>query len=127
NEADSITFRNASDKAREEARRRREETLHAEIAGRLGAKLPDTIPAPLASDLPSEWPSHALSTSNAAQEPVDQKQSAPVNIVQSLDEPAAPPEVLKLLHDAFGYPELRDGQASVIVNVLDGVDTLAIM
>lgn len=126
-DADAATLRAASDRAREEARRRREEALLAEIAGRLGVPLPDELPTPPKSPLPPEWPSRSVAHSGGKMETAQKPSANHDHPSASEPDPSVPPEVLEILHEAFGYESLRDGQARVIGNVLKGIDTLAIM
>jgi ATP-dependent DNA helicase RecQ len=121
----------------QQAKRQRDRTVVAPILERLGRPAPATILPPAASRLPADWPRAAARP--APDRPIDGPRSTTSRVAaEEPDLEVAPaeeptdlhdrhPEVYDLLRRAFGYDDLRSGQAAVIANVLDGKDTIAIM
>ena len=117
-----------------QAKRQRDRAILVPLLERLGRDVPETVEPPAESALPPDWPGQSLSlaaaprsesgsTHSAAEEP--DLEVAPVEAPVDLADQH--PEVQGLLRRAFGYQDLRPGQAAVIANVLDGKDTIAIM
>ncbi len=122
----------------EQSKRQRDRAVVTPLLERLGEPVPEHFDPPAPSALPEGWPRHIAApapagepirgprggTSRAAAEEPD-LEVAPVE--EPTDLHTHHPEVYDLLRRAFGYDDLRAGQAAVIANVLDGKDTIAIM
>ena len=116
-----------------QSRHQRDVAVQTALLERLGGPVPALIQPPAPSDLPSDWPAAAVTlTPTAHHLSADPALEAEMDLeVAPAEEPhdlqARHPEVYDLLHRAFGYDDLRPGQATVIANVLGGRDTIAIM
>ncbi len=118
-----------------QSRRQRDRAVHEPIMARLGLSIPDVIEPPLVGELPAEWPrtrteltpQMTRATATALAGPVDEADLEVAPVEAPVDLTEQHPEVLGLLRRAFGYQDLRPGQAAVIANVLDRKDTIAIM
>ena len=116
-------------------RRQRERMFLTPLLERLRRAVPDAIVPPAPSDLPAEWPGERMGLSPqmtpaaamAMAPPVDESDLEVAPVEAPVDLTEQHPEVLGLLRRAFGYQDLRPGQAAVIANVLDRKDTIAIM
>ena len=117
-----------------QAKRQRDRAIHVPILERLGRAVPATVEPPAESALPSDWPDRPVSlvaAPRSASGPTHAVADDPDLEVAPVEAPVdladQHPEVQALLRRAFGYEDLRPGQAAVIANVLDHRDTIAIM
>ncbi len=118
-----------------QSRHQRDRMVVTPLLERLRRPVPDVIVPPTPSDLPAEWPGERIGlspqmTPAAAMgmaPPVDESDLEVAPVEAPVDLTEQHPEVLALLRRAFGYQDLRPGQAAVIASVLAGKDTIAIM
>jgi ATP-dependent DNA helicase RecQ len=118
----------------QQSRRQRDRLVQTPILDRLRRPVPDVIPTPAPNPLPAEWPGerqnlapHATRPGVAVASPIDEPDLEVAPVGAPVDLADQHPEVQALLRRAFGYADLRPGQAAVIANVLDHKDTIAIM
>ncbi len=118
-----------------QSRHQRDRMVLTPLLEQLGRSVPDVIAPPAPSDLPAEWPGERMglppqatrASAAAMVAPVDESDLEVAPVEAPVDLTEQHPEVLALLRRAFGYQDLRPGQAAVIANVLDQKDTIAIM
>lgn len=126
-----------------QSRAQRDRAVVTGILDKLRRPAPATIAPPPEEPLPAEWPGDrpSLSPSVSIGRPAGGSGSSLPSSITAEDDPdleTAPaeaphdlpeqhPEVYGLLRRAFGYEDLRPGQAAVIANVLGHKDTIAIM